>query len=127
MTIDQLIADIRATFPGVTASQRLSCMGIFDQWMIAGEQSALFPDGLSVFCDCFGCIEAGTHDGGVHLAFAAWLENRGFYLEREDAFWFVPTRIPTAEELIEIQRKYTEGAARYAAAMPSVIDDGFPF
>ncbi|MDR6389192.1 hypothetical protein [Paraburkholderia phenoliruptrix] len=123
MSIDDLIADIRATFPGVKAMKRESCTG-GERWMIGAEQATSFPDGLSVFCDCAGCFESGTHDGGVHLAFAAWIENRGFYLEREDEFWFVPTGMPIAEEIAEWHAAYAIAHVRQAA---DPNDDGLPF
>jgi hypothetical protein len=121
MNIEELTADIRATFPGVETMKRKSSTGN-EHWMLAAEE-AQFPDGLKIFCDCAGCHESGSHDAGVHLGFAAWLESRGFYLEREDEFWFVPTEIPTPEEIAEWHANYAIASAKRA----DVIDGGCPF
>jgi hypothetical protein len=127
MNMDELIFDIRATFPGVIAESRQSCTGGM-HWMIGGEQHVELPDGLSVFCDCYGCIENGTHDGGVHLGFAAWLESRGFYLEREDSFWFVPTALPTEEQKAEWARQDAEAYAKHILFnLGRPVGDGLPF
>ena len=120
MTKAQLIADIRVTFPTIRAAMREECISKLSTWMIGGESSAVMPDGLPVFSDWQHYSE--THDGGVHCAFASWLEFRGWYLERHDELWFVPTALPTAEELAGYQRQYEAIAARHIAT-----SDGVPF
>lgn len=124
MTKDQLIADIRVTFPTIRAAMREECVSKLSTWMIGGESSAVMPDGLPVFTDC---LDAETHDGGVHTGFIMWLESRGWYLERHDEFWFVPTALPTAEELAEYQRRYEEIEARYAIESGGHLHDEVPF
>ena len=118
MTKAQLIADIRVTFPTIRAAMREECISKLSTWMIGGESSVVMPDGAPVFSDDF---DLETHDGGVHTGFSMWIESRGWYLERQDEFWFVPTALPTVEELAEYQRQYEAIAARHVAT------EGVPF
>lgn len=126
MTINQLIADIRATFPGVRTMLRECCMSGKQMWMIGAEDSAQMPDGLPIFSQWLNGED--SHDGGVHCAFTTWIENRGWYLENEDGFWHVPTIIPTAEEIAEWHAAYAIASAKRSAktgVRPD--DDGLPF
>lgn len=127
MTIDQLISDIWATFPKIVFMEREGAMCGKRQWMICGEHSVVMPDGLPVFTDWQHYSEAGTHDGGVHCAFISWLEFRGWYLERNDEFWFVPTALPTPEEVAEYLAAYEAIAAKRSTESAGCIDDGCPF
>ena len=101
MNIDQLIADILATFPGVVAQKRIqhttNPAGELS-WMIAGEQNAVMSDGKSLFADC---SDDAHYSMGVHVAFDAWLSNRGWYLENYDGFWFWPVALPANEEILD--------------------------
>lgn len=113
MTIDELITDIRATFPKVRAMLREDCISGKKVWMIGGEGDAEMPDGLPIFSQFYYGEE--TYDGDVHTAFEAWLGSRGFYLENHDGFWHCPTPIPTAEQLAEWERQYQIDRAAYLA------------
>lgn len=84
MTKDELIKDIRATFPALPIKHGL----------IGAEPTAVMPDRLPIF----GGWEDDGYADGVHEAFATWLANRGFYLESEDGFWHQPAPLPTEEE-----------------------------
>ncbi len=119
MTKAQLIADIRATFPTIRTVMREECISKLSTWMVGGESSVVMPDGLPIFSDH---LDPETHDEGVHTGFNAWIESRGWYLERHDEFWFVPTALPTVEELAEYRRQYEAIAARHIAT-----DEGVPF
>lgn len=119
----ELISDIRATFPMLDVMRREMRADELKVWMVGAQQHAEMPDGLSFFCDCAGCRESGSHDNGVHGAFVGWLEKRGFYLERYDEFWWVPTRLPTEEELAEWDRIQMEHHVVHSM-MP---DGGCPF
>lgn len=123
MTYADLIKDIQITFPAIKAQLRESCIGECKVWMIGAEQSAVMPDGLSIFGGGWDDIEAGTHDGGIHTGFAAWLENRGFYLENEDGFWHTPCPLPTEQELME----WATQAARKAPIPVFQHGDPCPF
>lgn len=127
MTKTQLVADIRVTFPKIVCMERDDCMSGQRKWMISGEQSVVMPDGLPAFSDWQHYSEMDTHDDGVHCGFANWLEYRGWYLEREDAFWFVPTPMPSAEELEEYRRQCEAIAASYAAENIDRLLDEVPF
>lgn len=84
MPDEQLIADLRATFPGIHARPALE-YGVKDfqdgVW-VAGE--ACMPDGLPIFCD-LACADPDHYNGLVHHAFEAWLQARGYDLECWDA------------------------------------------
>lgn len=123
VTKGQLLDDIKATFPGISVMFRKSCCeDNTPSWMIAAGDDAVMPDSLPIFSSLFNGED--THDGEVHTAFTAWLENRGWYLEREDEFWFVPEPIPTAEEIEAFRRDFLMTDAE-RAALP--VDDGVPF
>lgn len=123
ITKGQLLADIKATFPGVNVMFRKSCCEENPpSWMIAAGDDAFMPDGLPIVSSFFNGED--THDGEVHTAFTAWLENRGWYLEREDEFWFMPEPIPTAEEIEAFRRDFLMTDVE-RAALPN--DDGLPF
>lgn len=111
MPIEQLVADILATFPLLEAQQRVGYGSDLTRWMICGEENAVMPDGLPIFRD--GSEDDG-YTFGAHDAFAAWLVRRGWYLERNDNWWFVPTELPTNEELAQwaAERKAYEFATQ---------------
>ncbi|MFL9918827.1 hypothetical protein PQR75_26285 [Paraburkholderia fungorum] len=99
MTIDELISDVRATFPNLEIQQRKQHVTTPDgelAWMIGGDHNAVMPDSLPMLID--GSDEP-DYRCGVHIGFDTWLANRGWYLERNDEFWFWPTRLPTDEEM----------------------------
>lgn len=129
MTIEQLIADIRITFPTMCVMEREHCMTGKKAWMLGADESAKMPDNLPIFSEL--CYAEDTYDDCVHMAFTAWLENRGFYLENHDGFWRYPQPIPTAEELAEWERQYQIERAAFLAANPAPVlpddDDGLPF
>jgi hypothetical protein len=121
VTIEELISDIRATFPGIGIQQRMQHTTRPEgelAWMISGHSHVVMPDGLPIFQldsddDNYTCF--------VHSAFDAWLSNRGWYLENYDDFWFWPTELPGDEEIAALQ-------ARWASVRSeNVIDDGCPF
>ena len=123
ITKERLLRDIGITFPGISVMLRQSCNEESPPtWMIGAEDSARMPDGLPIFSQWFD--GQGTHDGDVHTAFTAWLESRGWYLEREDGFWFVPEPIPTPEEIEAFRREFQMTDAQ-RAEIP--VDDGLPF
>lgn len=81
-----LIADLRATYPGlhVRPLREYYRDGHYMKdtagaW-VGGE--ACMPDGLPIF-DQLSYGEEG-YDGGVHEGFTIWLEDHGWYLECED-------------------------------------------
>lgn len=80
MTEAELIADLKATFPGIYArpvreyGQPEYQEGVW----VAGE--ACMPDGLPIFR--MSCSADPDHyNGYAHHAFEAWLETRGYLLE----------------------------------------------
>jgi hypothetical protein len=125
MTIDQLIADIRATFPKLAIQQRTQYTTTLTgalAWMIGGDHEAVMPDGMQILVDA---SDDDHYSFGVHAAFDAWLANRGWYLERYDEFWFWPTKLPTPEEIAEWRAAWAAAAAK----QPKVAydDGGIPF
>lgn len=126
MTKDQLIGDIRATFPNMILMLREHCITEQKVWMLAAEDAAKMADGLPIFSEWFYGKE--THDGGVHVAFTAWLESRGFYLENHDGFWHYPVPLPTAQEIAEWRADFAIGAAKESSRTGKSPDaDWIPF
>lgn len=83
MTDQALIADLRATFPGIMARPiaEFKAPGYAEGVWIGGEVE--MPDGLPMF-------SALSHaepefDGEVHSGLVEWIEARGYYLETYDA------------------------------------------
>ena len=84
---EALLADLRATFPGLPARPvREFGVRIFHHGVWTGDSCAVMPDGLPVF-DQHGCEDG--YDGGIHEAFTAWLELRGWYIENYDGATFL--------------------------------------
>ncbi|MDR5777358.1 MULTISPECIES: hypothetical protein [unclassified Caballeronia] len=102
MTIDELMKDIAIMFPRIKRMQRQYRWADDDEprWMIGAASDVLFADALPIFWDLMS--GEPSHDGGVHTAFTAWVESRGWYLERVDAFWWMPVEQPTEEEFTEM-------------------------
>lgn len=94
----KLIADMGATFPFLFA-RPLREFGKDYSYMTGvwtGGPGDM-PDGLPIFDNTrtHGDSENtadGSYDGGVHDGFTAWLESRGWYIERYDdeTFFIVP-------------------------------------
>lgn len=95
MSEETLIADLLATFPGIHARplREFGAKGWTHGVWTGGE--ARMPDGLPVFSDI--AYADDTYDGGVHTGFSAWLEARGWYLERYDELAFFIVTIASAE------------------------------
>jgi hypothetical protein len=114
ISIDRLVADMRATFPKLRVRRRDASFrspGFELVWMIAGDDEVVMPDGQRMLDDC---PDDDQYRFGVHVAFDAWLALRGWYLERHDEFWFVPAELPTDEELAQwaAERKEYEWATQ---------------
>jgi hypothetical protein len=117
MQADQMIADVRVTFPKIAVVQRTqyttSRTGDLS-WMIGGDENACMPDGLRMLDDC---SDDDNYHFGVHVAFEAWLANRGWYLERYDDFWFWPFPLPTAEEMAIYTRQHAELLEKHGVSL----------
>lgn len=110
MDLGRLLRELLATFPGlfVTAFPFRNAGGYAQmQEMIAAREGFCMPDGLPFF-DYFCEIEMCTH--AVHPALDAWLAMRGWYLERYDEAWYLPSRMPTDEDRAEWARLAQEAA-----------------
>ena len=81
-TENELIADLKVTFPGIHARplSEYGAPGWTHGVWTGGE--ALMPDGLPVFSTLHN--EMGDYDGGIHEGFTAWLASRGWYIETYD-------------------------------------------
>lgn len=81
----KLIADLKKTFPSMHV-RPLKEYGVsymtYGAWI--GGDDCVMPDGLPVF-DELQVFDSNTHEGGVHVGFAKWLEDRGWYYEKDDA------------------------------------------
>lgn len=123
MTTDELMQDIAITFPRMKRMLRqVRWSDDEPRWMIGAASDVLFADSLPIFWDLMN--GEPTHDGGIHTAFTAWVESRGFYLERVDAFWWMPVELPTAEELAEMRAE----SARIESALQGPRNPfDFPF
>ena len=95
---DGLLADLKATFPGIFA-RPLGDFGAqgWGHGVWTGADGTTMPDGLPIFSNLMEGEE--THDGGVHTAFLAWLEARGWYVETWDGETHLIVPIALAEAL----------------------------
>lgn len=84
-TEDALIADMKATFPGLMARHGIEFSSKYPGTVWTGGEGDM-PDGLPIFAHW---SDAEEYDGGVHRGFTAWLENRGWYLENYDGVTFL--------------------------------------
>ena len=112
---ESLITDLRATFPGLRVRPRREYGGYWqgmDGAWTGGPGD--MPDGLPIFNDlAYGEVD---YDGGVHVGFTAWLEQRGWYMECEDAGTYMIVPIVSAQwDMSQAQRNAV--AARSAQAM----------
>lgn len=88
MTDEQLIADLLATFPGIHAKPAREYGRPEYQEGVWLSGDAAMPDGEDIFC-YLACPDPDTYNGTVHIAFEAWLEQRGYSLEWwDDAVYF---------------------------------------
>ena len=84
-----LFADLRATFPSLPARPvREFGLRAFDHGVWTGIDGAVMPDGLPIFDSMQHGFDGG-YDGGIHEAFTAWLELRGWYIENYDGATFL--------------------------------------
>lgn len=80
----QLIADLRATFPGLPANP-LADLAYADMdcgICTSADSNAAFADGEPLFIS--SSQHADGYDGGVHEGFTEWLQSRGWYVESYD-------------------------------------------
>lgn len=93
-----LIADLKATFPGIKARPARD-FGIplysHGAW-VAGE--ACIADGEPIF-STFVCPPMDQYDGTVHLGFIAWLRQRGWLIEQHDTDVYMVTSAAEAEAM----------------------------
>lgn len=112
---DALVADLKATYPGLHVRPLREYGGTWQ-----GSAGAWtggpgdMPDGLPIFND-LAYAERG-YDGGVHEGFTAWLEKRGWYMECEDAGTYMIVPILSAQWDMS-QAQIEAVAARSAQAM----------
>jgi hypothetical protein len=97
LNLSRLLLDVRVTFPKLLVelrpiSRRLPGAELI--WMIAASEDALMPDGNPFFL----IGDAPEYSDGIHAGFDAWLDARGWYIERYSTAWYIPTRLPTDEE-----------------------------
>jgi hypothetical protein len=129
MTEDQLIADLRATYPGFFArplrefgEEYRDREGVWT----GGEDGLCMPDGLPIFSHFF--YGEDTHDGDVHIGFSKWLEARGWYVENYDGATYHIVRLPTAEEIAHWHAAFAIGAAKESSrTAKSPDEDWMPF
>lgn len=91
----QLLAEMKATFPGIHARplKEFGATGFTYGVWTGGE--ALMPDDWPIFTTLHA--NEPEYDGGVHRAFTAWLESRGWYLECYDYGTYMALPIALAE------------------------------
>lgn len=88
-------------FPKLTISLR-EHEGELDMMIAEGEEEAM-PDGSKIFLGDYDDYD-DTHPNRVHVAFEACLLSNGFYLERYDESWWMPTPVDSATELAAYRR-----------------------
>lgn len=92
-----LIADLKATFPGVTArpAAEYGVPSISHGAWVGGEP--MMPDGMPMFSTLV-CSDPDFYDGAVHHAFIAWLLHRGWCIEEYDVSAFLITSTAEASD-----------------------------
>jgi len=80
-SVDRMIADLKATFPGIHARPLADFIPDWGQGVWSGGE-ALMPDGLPIFRYYY--TDSDEYEGTVHVGFLAWLERRGWYSEAYD-------------------------------------------
>jgi hypothetical protein len=98
MSDEQLLADLRATFPGIDA-RPLREFGT--EWrnrpgVWTGGDSISMPDGLPIFSSMH--CDDPHYNGYVHDGFEAWLQARGWYVETYDGGTFLILSLVELEE-----------------------------
>ena len=121
---DALIADLRATYPGLHVRPLREYyrdghyMKDTEGAWVGGEDDACMPDGLPIFDSLNSYGAEDGYDGGVHEGFTAWLEERGWYLECEDVGVYIAVSIlETQRQFGMTQEECNAVAARMAQAM----------
>jgi hypothetical protein len=93
----QLIAEMKATFPGIHA-RPLAEFGLAgsDYGVWTGMDGLVTMGDEPIFLDA--CLHADGYDGGIHEGFLAWLESRGWYVENYDGatLFIIPIAFATA-------------------------------
>jgi len=124
MNEQQLIADMKATFPGIFARPLRDFSenyGNTDGVWTGGDDIRM-PDGKRMF----GAFEdAESDEFGIHKGFIAWLECRGWYIESWDSLTHHIVRLPTAEDIARWKTVYAIANAH--RENPGLSDDGLPF
>lgn len=98
MTGDQLLADMKATFPGIFARplREFGTQYRSEEGVWTGGDNIRMPDGVRIFGDY---DNPATGEFGIHTGFEKWLENRGWYIESYDVLTHLIVRLPTAEDV----------------------------
>lgn len=92
---EALMRDLIATFPLLTVRKR-------DGHLMVAEIETEALHGQKIFnYDPYDVSGDGTYPDGVHVAFEMWIMGRGFYLERQDESWWIPTPRPSIAEVAE--------------------------
>lgn len=127
MNTDQMMRELRATFPTLWMrplrefSPQYECSeGI---WTGSGH-CAVMPDGTEVF-NSGGCEEEG-YEGDVHDGFAAWLARRGWSWDRYDGatFFLVPRSYfdePAGPESREFYEAWDRSVASHKPLQPGEL------
>lgn len=95
ITESELIADMKATYPGIHARPGVEFSKDFAGTVWTGGEVEM-PDGMPVFAHLCG---EDDYDGGVHVGFTAWLERRGWYLENYDGATFLAYPISAVAQM----------------------------
>jgi hypothetical protein len=94
LTDQELIADLRASFPGIHAEHaRQYGIPQYEQGVWIGGE-AVMPDQSEIFCT-LACSDPDIYNGRVHHAFEAWVEKRGYSLDCYDhgTYFAVPSTL----------------------------------
>lgn len=93
---DHLAKELSITFPKLSVQHR-EHDNRHDLMIAEGENHAM-PDGQRIFAGDWAEWDEETFPNSVHVGFEAWLTGKGFYLERYDSFWWMPTPLYTVTE-----------------------------
>ena len=98
MSVEAMHTDLRLTFPALRTRplQDFGVRGFTEGFWTDEESAHSMPDGLRIFDNISALAgdDAPDYDGTVHAGFVAWLDARGWYVERYDGltYFLVPDR-----------------------------------
>lgn len=100
----ELIAELKATFPGIQARPLAEFRHKSCQHGVWTGGDATMADGEAIFSP-LSCNDPDYYDGQVHRAFAAWLARRGWFVENYDGqVFFIRSKAEDDDDCARLER-----------------------